>query len=211
MIGKAGAKLSKAALDKLHRQLGKVKEPSTKMIKGYESGKGRRGGAKAPEQARKIKGKEAADVTVPSDVVRREGVLGERAAKASTPPPQRAALISGTASQQRAGWASKKRTLDRLDNELTTKESRIDALRKQSKEAEDPKTRMRLTTQIQKLQARIKSIKELMALERKGMTGMRQRQGPAVQVKTGGTVKRSKGCLIGMGAALRGGGSVRRI
>ena len=70
---------------------------------------------------------------------------------------------------------------------------------------------MRLTTQIQKLQARIKSIKELMALERKGMTGMRQRQGPAVQVKTGGTVKRSKGGLIGMGAALRGGGSVRRI
>ena len=70
---------------------------------------------------------------------------------------------------------------------------------------------MRLATQINKLKNKIKTIKERMSLEREGMKDMRKRYGPAVQVaKTGGTVKRSKGGLIGMGVALRGGGAVRK-
>ena len=184
---------------------------------GKAAAKGVKYGTKAVREliarkTRKVKGKEVSDVTVPADVAHREGVLGARPEKAHTPPTQREAglIAGGKSTGQRKGFGTKKKTLDRLDNELTTKESRIDVLRKQSKKAEDPKTRMRLTTQIQKLQARIKSIKELMKLEVKGMKGMIERQGPAVQVKTGGTIKRSTGGLIGMGAALRGGGAIRK-
>ena len=163
------------------------------------------------DKAKKLKGKEAADVTVPSDTVRREGVSGERAAKAHTPSSQREAAISGTSAKQRAGWKSKKKILDSLENRITTNESRITALRKKSKESEEGKIKIKLAGQINKLKNRIKTLKERMELEVAGMKGMRKRQGPGVQVaKTGGTVKRSQGGLLGMGAALRGGGAVRK-
>ena len=159
-------------------------------------------------KTRKSIRKEMVDLGTPA------AVAGKEAPRAHTPPPQReAGLTAGaTSTKQRAGWKSKIKILDRLDEDLTNNESRITALRKKSEATEDRGIKMRLATQINKLKNKIKTIKERMSLEREGMKDMRKRYGPAVQVaKTGGTVKRSKGGLIGMGAALRGGGAVRRI
>jgi hypothetical protein len=163
-------------------------------------------------KVRKRKGKHAADLGVPSDTVKREAVAGERSPRAHTPSPKRETglLAGGESARQRRGWASKKKTIDRLDNELTTKESRITALRKKVEETKEGKVKYKLAGQINTLKDRIKTIKERMELEVAGMKGMVERKGPAVQVKTGGTVKRFKGGLIGMGAALRGGGAVRK-
>ena len=55
-----------------------------------------------------------------------------------------------------------------------------------------------------------KDLKEKLEQGRISMKDMKRRRGPYIQVKTGGTVKRKSGGLIGMGAALRGGGAVRK-
>ena len=168
----------------------------------------------AAEQARKIKGKEAGDLGVPATVVHREHVEGLSPVKAHTPSPARKALISGVSGGQRKGWQRKWKRLDRLDDELTTNESKITALLKEGKTKKGKQLSddaiEKKETLIGNLQVRNKEIKEMMALERKSMTEMREKQGPAIQVKKGGIVKRSKGGLLGMGAALRGGGAVRK-
>ena len=179
------------------------------MIVGKGAGKAARALA---DKARKRKGKHAADLGFPADTVRREAVAGERSPRVHTPSPKRevALIAGGESAKQRSGWKKKRATLDRLDNELTTKESRIATLRKKVEETKEGKVKYKLAGQINTLKNRIKTIKERMKLEVAGMKGMVKRKGPAVQVKTGGTIKRSKGGLIGVGAALRGGGAVRR-
>jgi len=170
--------------------------------------------AVAAEQARKTIGEEAGDLGVPSDVIHKERVQGFRPEKAHAPSPARAAIISGVSEGQRRGWQRKLKRLDRLDDELTTNESKITALLKEGKTKKGKQLSddaiEKKEIKIGNLQARNKEIKEMMALERKSMTEMREKQGPGIQVKKGGIVKRSKGGLLGMGAALRGGGAVRK-
>jgi hypothetical protein len=143
----------------------------------------------AEEKTRKSIRKEMVDLGTPA------AVAGKKAPEAHTPPPQRKAGLTagGESAGQRRGWKSKKRTLDRLDNELNATESKIDTLKLKSRKVKDRVAKMRITSQIQKLQAGLKRIKERMKLEVEGMKGMVERHGPAVQVKTGGTVKLARG------------------
>ena len=168
--------------------------------------------AAAAEKARKIKGKEAADITIDSDVVHREAVRGERAVEAHTPSSQRKSglLAGGKSAGLRTGWRRKIKKLDRLDDSLNTVQGKIDKLLAKSRQTTDTEGKIAIHNQIANLKTRLKSIKEKMKLERVSMTDMKKRHGPGIQVKKGGTVKRSTGGLLGMGAALRGGGAVRK-
>ena len=171
-----------------------------------------RGGAKdrlSAEAARKVAGKEAGDLGTPSDVVARELVRGERASKGGRKKSYQDVLPSGAGDSAKRAWRAKVRKQEKWGDQLEANEKKIDDLRVQAKKATG-ETAHRITRQIVKLKEKNKDLKDKLKLGRTSMTDMKRRRGPTIQVKKGGTVKRKSGGLIGMGAALRGGGSVRK-
>ena len=184
----------------------------TGIIKAGLKARRRATRAAIAEKARKRKGQHAADPKVPGDTIRREAVLGEKSPPAHTPSPKREAglLEGGKSAGLRKGWRRKIKRLDRLDDSLNTVQGKIDKLLAKSRQTKDTKGKVTIHNQIAKLQTSLKNIKEKMKLERDSMKDMTERYGTGIQVKKGGTIKRSKGGLIGMGAALRGGGAVRK-
>ena len=176
-----------------------------------------RGGAKdrlAAEAARKVTGKEAGDLGTPSDVVARELVRGERASKGGRKRSVQDVLPPGTGEPAKRAWRAKVRMQEKWGNQLEANEKKIDKLRAQLKKTDSTKgftaAQLRLSTQINNLKKKNKDLKEKLEQGRISMKDMKRRRGPYIQVKTGGTVKRKSGGLIGMGAALRGGGAVRK-
>jgi len=172
-----------------------------------------RGGAKdrlAAEAARKVKGKEATDLGTPSDVVSRELVRGERAVKGGRKKSYQDVIPSGGGEPAKKAWRAKLRKQERWGDQLEANEKKIDELRSKSNASKDRVVKLRLSTQINNLKKKNKDLKEKLKLGRTSMTDMKRRRGPTIQVKTGGTVRRKTGGSIGMGAALRGGGAVRK-
>jgi hypothetical protein len=169
---------------------------------------------KIAAQARKVKGKEAADLGTPSDTVRREHVLGQREDKGGRKSSYQDTLPQGSGRKAKSAWRSKLKKQDKWGDELEANEKKIDELRAQLKKTDSTKgftaAQLRISTQINNLKKKNKDLKEKLGQGRISMTDMKRRRGPTIQVKKGGTVKRKAGGSIGMGAALRGGGAVRK-
>ena len=167
-------------------------------------------GSEDPATAvRTAKGKEAADLGTPSDVVAREHVGGERPVKGGRKKNPLDVLPSGAGEPAKKAWRAKLRKQEKWGDQLEANEKKIDDLRVQAKKATG-ETAHRITRQIVKLKEKNKALKEKLEYGRTSMKDMKRRRGPYIQVKKGGTVKRKSGASIGMGDALRGGGAVRR-
>ena len=144
---------------------------------------------KTAAQARKVKGKEAADLTVPSDTVRREHVLGQREDKGG----RKSSYQDTLPSRYKGRKPSKTMALRR----------EFDGLLKSRQRAEVAKGEKSKYWPIIK--------------ERQRGRGKGYNIGGTVKRNIGGEIstkksiiKRKSGGSIGMGAALRGGGAVRK-